>query len=55
MSGAVRIIARDRSDLLGEGPMWSARERALLWVDILGRKVQLRSTCIVFSEELTYL
>ncbi|HKS57749.1 MAG TPA: SMP-30/gluconolactonase/LRE family protein [Steroidobacteraceae bacterium] len=40
MSGAVRIIERDRSDLLGEGPVWSAREGALLWVDILGRKVQ---------------
>jgi len=40
MSGAVRIIARDRCDLLGEGPVWSAREGALLWVDILGRKVQ---------------
>lgn len=40
MSGAVRIIARDRYDLLGEGPVWSAREKALLWVDILGRKVQ---------------
>lgn len=29
MSGAVRIVARDRRDLLGEGPVWSARERAL--------------------------
>jgi xylono-1,5-lactonase len=32
MSGAVRIIARDRSDLLGEGPVWSARESALLMI-----------------------
>ena len=40
MSGVVRIVARDRCDLLGEGPVWSARENALLWVDILGRKLQ---------------
>jgi hypothetical protein len=32
MSGAVRIVARDRSDLLGEGPVWSARESALLMI-----------------------
>lgn len=29
------VIARDRRDLLGEGPLWSERERALYWVDIL--------------------
>ena len=40
MSNAVRIVARDRCDLLGEGPAWSARENALLWVDILGHKLQ---------------
>lgn len=36
---AARIIARDRSDLLGEGPLWSARENALYWVDILGQRI----------------
>ncbi|NJR79638.1 SMP-30/gluconolactonase/LRE family protein [Sphingomonas corticis] len=34
-----RIIARDRRDTLGEGPMWSAREEAVYWVDILGRRL----------------
>lgn len=36
---AARTIARDRRDLLGEGPLWSARENALYWVDILGRRI----------------
>ena len=35
----VRIITRDRSDRLGEGPTWSARENALYWVDILGQRL----------------
>ncbi|NML07813.1 SMP-30/gluconolactonase/LRE family protein [Sphingomonas sp. G-3-2-10] len=35
----VAVIARDRRDRLGEGPLWSARENALYWVDILGRRV----------------
>jgi len=35
----VRIITRDRSDQLGEGPTWSARENALYWVDILGQRL----------------
>ncbi|HEY2662599.1 MAG TPA: SMP-30/gluconolactonase/LRE family protein [Caulobacteraceae bacterium] len=34
-----RVIARDARDTLGEGPMWSARENALYWVDIKGQKV----------------
>jgi sugar lactone lactonase YvrE len=34
-----RIIARDRCDLLGEGPMWSNRDNAVYWVDILGQRV----------------
>ena len=34
-----RVIAPARRDLLGEGPMWSAREGALFWVDILGRRI----------------
>lgn len=31
----VTVISRARSDRLGEGPWWSAREAALYWVDIL--------------------
>lgn len=33
------IIARSRRDRLGEGPLWSQRQQALFWVDILGRQV----------------
>lgn len=40
MDAAVRVIGRERRDALGEGPLWSAREHALFWVDILARKVQ---------------
>lgn len=36
----VRIVARDRRDTLGEGLLWSARERAVFWVDILERQIQ---------------
>jgi xylono-1,5-lactonase len=35
----VRTIARDRRDQLGEGPLWSARENALFWVDILSGRL----------------
>lgn len=35
----VRIVARDRRDRLGEGTLWSAREQALYWVDILDHRV----------------
>lgn len=35
----VRIIARDRRDTLGEGLLWSPRDDAVYWVDILGRRV----------------
>jgi sugar lactone lactonase YvrE len=35
----LRIIARDRRDTLGEGPLWVARENALYWVDILDRRL----------------
>lgn len=35
----VRIIARDRRDILGEGARWSEREYAVFWVDILGRRL----------------
>lgn len=35
----IRTIPRDRRDVLGEGLMWSARENAVYWTDILGRRV----------------
>jgi len=35
----VRLIERDRRDRLGEGLLWSAREAALYWVDILDARV----------------
>ena len=35
----VRVIARERRDRLGEGPLWSARDDSLFWVDILGRRI----------------
>jgi len=35
----VRIVERDRRDRLGEGPLWSARENALYWTDILSRRL----------------
>lgn len=39
MADDVRVIARERRDRLGEGPLWSARENALYWVDILDRRI----------------
>lgn len=30
-----RVVERDQRDLLGEGPLWSSRDNALYWVDIL--------------------
>ena len=36
---AVRIIEGSGRSLLGEGPLWSARENALYWVDILGQRL----------------
>jgi sugar lactone lactonase YvrE len=35
----VRIVPRDRRDVLGEGAWWSVREGAFYWVDITGRRV----------------
>ena len=35
----VRIVARADRDRLGEGPLWHPPEKALYWVDILGRRV----------------
>ena len=34
-----RVITRDRRDRLGEGPLWSARDHALYWTDILGKRL----------------
>lgn len=34
-----RIVARDRRDTLGEGLLWSRRDGAVYWVDILSRRV----------------
>lgn len=39
MEPGVRVIARDRRDLLGEGLWWSVREQAVYWVDILARRL----------------
>lgn len=35
----MRVIRRDRRDRLGEGLFWSARDDAVYWTDILGRRV----------------
>ena len=35
----VRVISRDRRDQLGEGLLWSDRDDAIYWTDILGRRV----------------
>lgn len=35
----VRIVQRDAVDRLGEGLLWSARDRALYWVDILSKRL----------------
>jgi len=39
MSRPVRIVARDRRDQLGEGLLWSGRDNALYWTDILGQRL----------------
>lgn len=49
MSGPWRTIARSRCDQLGEGPLWSDRDNALYWVDILGQRV---SRLDLFSENV---
>ena len=36
---SVKIIQRDALDRLGEGLLWSARDRALYWVDILAQRL----------------
>lgn len=37
---AVRIIEESGRSLLGEGPLWSVRDNAVYWVDILGQRLQ---------------
>lgn len=39
----MRIVAPKRRDLLGEGPLWSARENAIYWVDILRSRINRMS------------
>ncbi|MEN3745793.1 SMP-30/gluconolactonase/LRE family protein [Sphingomonas sp. HF-S3] len=34
-----RVVARDRRDQLGEGPIWSARDGAVYWTDILSGRL----------------
>jgi D-xylonolactonase len=36
----VRIIENSGRSLLGEGPLWSERDNAIYWVDILGRRLR---------------
>lgn len=35
----VRVVARDRRDRLGEGLLWSPRDDAVYWTDILSRRI----------------
>lgn len=39
MTAGVQVVARSGRDTLGEGALWSARDEAVYWVDILGRRV----------------
>lgn len=39
MENHVRVIPRDRRDLLGEGLWWSERDDAVYWVDIIGQRL----------------
>jgi sugar lactone lactonase YvrE len=34
------VIRRDQRDQLGEGPLWSSRQNAIFWVDILQHRLQ---------------
>jgi xylono-1,5-lactonase len=37
VTGQYAVVARAERDRLGEGPLWSPRDNALYWVDILGQ------------------
>jgi D-xylonolactonase len=39
MSTAPRVVCGELRSELGEGPLWSARDNAIYWVDILGHKL----------------
>ena len=39
MKSAVRLVHRDHVDRLGEGLLWSPRQNAVFWVDILGQRL----------------
>lgn len=36
----VRVIESSGRSILGEGPLWSARDNAVYWVDILGQRLR---------------
>lgn len=39
MGSLWRVVDRPQRDTLGEGLLWSARENAVFWTDIIGRKL----------------
>jgi len=41
----VRVVPREDRDILGEGPLWSVRHKALFWVDIIGQKIHRLNPC----------
>ena len=38
-----KVVRRQHRDVLGEGPIWSSKRNAILWVDILGQQVHCLS------------
>lgn len=43
MSGPVATLFSRQQDLIGEGPLWSATEQALYWIDIAGLRLHRRA------------